>query len=480
MFLFKPPVILPPEESKEPPKYVPPISKPWITYGSEKEIEETLFKDNRPLYEFEVKIPRENISNRQIKFKDVNEPKDSSVTINSLEDKTFDLHRKELSTSIQAAPELIDNSAQTQWKYPKNAITQYEPRTLDENEIEKILKNPNLNEFISSTIPLLSSALQQNEIMNAFADDWKNLGEEMSTIGGPGDIHLKEYQSFSDIHNSKNKIVTCVQWHPTLKGIIAMSLASNYKLYERIDNLAKSVVAPSLILIWSFFDPIQPKLFLEAPSDVLSFAFSPTEPNIIAGGCLNGQVALWDIQPWEERIINPRGDHRDKSLFIPGFEDESFFQTPCIRYCALSSLEFSHSQPITDLLWIPDHFEIDRNGYPTENKSNTTSQLITSAIDHQILFWDTRAKNTNANKVPTKKDQDTPMGIPQTFKHLTQWKPFLKTSLPNTEPGGDYSPTKFSISERQGDRSTRKSTNKFFILTSLILELTNFMLIKLT
>jgi hypothetical protein len=42
----------------------------------------------------------------------------------------------------------------------------------------------------------------------------------------------------------------------------------------------------------------------------------------------------------------------------PGFEDESYFLTPRIRYCALSSLEHSHNQPITDLMWIPDHFEV--------------------------------------------------------------------------------------------------------------------------
>jgi WD40 repeat protein len=58
------------------------------------------------------------------------------------------------------------------------------------------------------------------------------------------------------------------------------------------------------------------KLFLEAPCDVFSFAFSPTEPHIVAGGCINGQVALWDIKQYEDRIINPRGDHREKDLFI--------------------------------------------------------------------------------------------------------------------------------------------------------------------
>jgi len=453
-----PPIILPPETQKEPPKYMPPVSKPWVTFGSEKEIDEERFVNRRPLFTYEMKIIRDNLK-RPVKFKDVDDKKDSSQTISSVDDQLFKNHIIELNKAIQAAPEIVENSAQTQWKYPKNASTQYEPRTMDEKESQKILSEPYLNEFSASTLPMFSSALQQNEIMNAFADDWQTLGEEMTGIGGPGDVHLKEYQSFTDIHNSKNKVVTCVQWHPSIKGIVAMSLASNFKLYERIDNFAKSVVSSSLILIWSFFDPIQPKLFLEAPCDVFSFAFSPTEPHIVAGGCINGQVALWDIKQYEDRIINPRGDHREKDLFIPGFEDDAFFQTPRIRYCALSALEFGHTAPITHLTWIPDHFEVDRNGFPTECRSGINSQIMTASIDHQILFWDTKAKN-QVVKQPTKKDPDLPMGVSQLFKHLVQWKPFLRVTLPCSDPGGDFSPTKFTISERQGDKSIVDSEDK--------------------
>lgn len=53
------------------------------------------------------------------------------------------------------------------------------------------------------------------------------------------------------------------------------------------------------------------------------------------------------------------------------------------------------------------------------------------------------------------------MNVPQTFKHLSTWKPLLKVTLPCSDPGGDFSPTKFSISERQGDRST---SNTFYFL----------------
>lgn len=61
-------------------------------------------------------------------------------------------------------------------------------------------------------------ALQQNEIMNTFIDDWKCLAEEESTFGDKTDTHLKEYQSFTDLHSLTEKMVTSVSWHPTVYG----------------------------------------------------------------------------------------------------------------------------------------------------------------------------------------------------------------------------------------------------------------------
>ena len=48
------------------------------------------------------------------------------------------------------------------------------------------------------------------------------------------------------------------------------------------------------------------------------------------------------------------------------------------------------------------------------------------------------------------------MGVPDTFKYLDlAWRPFLQIHLQKSEPGGDHQPVKFSISEKQGDRSAR-------------------------
>lgn len=88
---------------------------------------------------------------------------------------------------------------------------------------EELLKDVSLNTKIQ---PLNSSvlqnsveiALQQNEIMNTFIHDWKCLAEEEGTFGDKTDTHLKEYQSFTDLHSLTEKMITCVSWHPVIYG----------------------------------------------------------------------------------------------------------------------------------------------------------------------------------------------------------------------------------------------------------------------
>lgn len=67
-------------------------------------------------------------------------------------------------------------------------------------------------------------ALQQNEIMNAFFDDWKALREEESSSGGKPDVYLKAYQSFTDLHYFKDRTISCVCWHPTISGNVVKIL----------------------------------------------------------------------------------------------------------------------------------------------------------------------------------------------------------------------------------------------------------------
>jgi hypothetical protein len=55
------------------------------------------------------------------------------------------------------------------------------------------------------------------------------------------------------------------------------------------------------------------QLLLEAPDDIYSFQFCPTDPNIIAGGCMNGQVVMWDIAAHVDRLKQPRSNAKKKN-----------------------------------------------------------------------------------------------------------------------------------------------------------------------
>ena len=71
---------------------------------------------------------------------------------------------------------------------------------------------------------------------------------------------LQEYQSFTDLNFSKDKTISCIQWHPSIKGVVAVSVSERLTFDERIDQAAKVIMTPSLILIWSFTDPIHPQV----------------------------------------------------------------------------------------------------------------------------------------------------------------------------------------------------------------------------
>lgn len=43
-------------------------------------------------------------------------------------------------------------------------------------------------------------------------------------------------------------------------GVVAVSVAEKMTFDERIDSAAKVIMTPSLILIWSFTDPIHPQV----------------------------------------------------------------------------------------------------------------------------------------------------------------------------------------------------------------------------
>ncbi|XP_074817511.1 dynein axonemal intermediate chain 3 isoform X6 [Natator depressus] len=287
--------------------YKPPVRKPWVSLGSEKEIEEESVNESLRKIKYMISRVRREFGSK-VKFTDRNASsvKDGYIECTSYQDKNFIIKKLEKDVGTQVVPKVREMSTQTKWTYPRNAATQYFPREFSDEEKELCLSSEDLKEFIISVLLRVEIALQQNEIMNAFFDDWKALAEDESAFGGKSDAYLKEYQSFTDLHYLKHRTVSCVCWHPTIYGIIAVSVTERLSYEERIAQSGKLLLRKSPILFWSFSDPIHPQLMLDCPEDIYCFEFCPSDPNIIAGGCMNGQVVLWDISEYEEKLQNAK------------------------------------------------------------------------------------------------------------------------------------------------------------------------------
>uniref|UniRef100_A0A8C8H1N6 WD repeat domain 63 n=1 Tax=Oncorhynchus tshawytscha TaxID=74940 RepID=A0A8C8H1N6_ONCTS len=429
--------------------------QPWISLGSEQEIEEESVTDSRPRLKYRISRVRREFG-APIFFSDRNamETKDGFIECTPYQDKNFSLKQMERHTGVQTIPNLKSSSTQTQWTYPRSMCTQYEPREFSEEKKENCLQSEKLKNFVNSVASRFEMAIQQNEIMDVFFDDWKALSEEDSGYGRKADPHLKEYQSFTDLHFSKEKTISNINWHPTINGVIAVAVTERLSFEDRINGSTKLLLNPSLILFWSFSDPINPQLLLECPDDVFSFEFCPSDPNIIVGGCMNGQVLTPSL-----------------SLSL----SFSLNETPVVRYCAVSGIENGHKAPITDIQWLPGTFEVSRMGVPMENKNGICVQIVTCAPDCCVMFWDIRAPRVLQTMADQRKQKveekplENPHGVPNTFKHLDlTWKPLIRVSLPKIDTSGEYSPLKISLRDNTCDNHTGSNAGEYLPSSSTL------------
>ncbi|NXK86819.1 WDR63 protein, partial [Formicarius rufipectus] len=443
------------EDTLEVDPFKPLVPRPWVSLGSEKEVEEESVKDTGTKIRYKISRVRRKFG-APIAFTDKNasHEKDSYVECTSYEDKTFSIQMLERDVGVQAVPKIREASIQTKWTYPKNAATQYFPRQLSKEEKAESLSSERMKQFLTSVHLRMEIALQQNEIINAFFDDWMALGEDESSSDGKPDVYLKAYQSFTDTQYLKDRTISCVCCHPTICGIIAVSARKQLSYDEQVNLSSNSLLHPSVILFWSFFDPIHPQLMLECPEDIYCFQFSPGDPNIIAGGCINGQVVLWNISQHvknlqneksvADEIDNPDNEATAATEVSPGLPSlmqvqQSSTEPPLVTYCAVSSIEYSHKKSVTDIQWLPGNSEDNQKSGTSENRGENCLQLVTCSPDCSILFWDIPAIEPH---------EKPPYGVPDTSKLLDlSWKPLIKISLRERDTSIEYGPIRIILRE---------------------------------
>ncbi|NWX29707.1 WDR63 protein, partial [Notiomystis cincta] len=438
------------------------VRKPWVSLGSEKEVEEESVKERDTKIKYKISRVRRKFG-APITFTDRNasDEKDCYAECTAYEDTTFSIKMLERDVGVQTVPKLREVSTQTKWTYPKNASTQYCPRQLSNEAKAESLSSETLKEFLTAVHIRMEIALQQNEIMDVFFDDWKALAEEQEE--DKPDVYLKAYQSFTDVQYLKNRTISCVHWHPTISGLIALS-AREQPSYEEQANLSnKSLLHQSVILLWSIFHPMCLQLVLKAPEDIYCFQFSPSDPNIIAGGCVDGQVVLWDISKHEEKLQNTQPvteENMDSAEDEPGAvaagltEQSSTEPPPVVRHCAASSILYGHKKPATDIHWLPRKLEGNQKGGASEKRDGNYLQLVTCSPDCSILFWDIPSIEERerfiSEKIKEEKRSHMLLDVPDTDENLDLfWKPLIKINLRERDTDTESGPTRISLKELQ-------------------------------
>jgi len=97
---------------------------------------------------------------------------------------------------------------------------QSEAINLTEESKAALMKSAEMAEFVRTAGGLCEQALQQNETVDIFGNEFSNFeAEEMATANGSKhENNLKGLLSFTHLVYSKGRNIPCVDWHPTKSG----------------------------------------------------------------------------------------------------------------------------------------------------------------------------------------------------------------------------------------------------------------------
>ncbi len=223
---------------------------------------------------------------------------------------SFHTKKKVLELGLQAGNKMINFKSQTYYNRKVNAAIQFDPIDFINSMKAFYMKddtnmNEKLEKFIDRVSPYIEEALQSNELINVFLDDFDVLGDE-ETTGATSKISAvtNPPRTFFNHTYCKNKRVSSIKFHPTKPHLVAMSMIENLSFDDRADISGKSF--DSNVLILNFGDElmIAPNYVLETPIEVSAIEFHPENPMIMVGGCISGQLVIWDVSSVDHHITS--------------------------------------------------------------------------------------------------------------------------------------------------------------------------------
>jgi hypothetical protein len=111
---------------------------------------------------------------------------------------------------------------------------------------------------------------------------------------------IKKLFSFQYDPLVRGRSVTAMAWNAVNSDILAVSygrLEFNLGVNShKIGTKADEDLAGGLVLFWSLRNPEYPEKFLRTPHPVTSLDFSRLSPMLLAVGCYNGDVLVYDVK----------------------------------------------------------------------------------------------------------------------------------------------------------------------------------------
>ncbi|KAF2880133.1 hypothetical protein ILUMI_26044 [Ignelater luminosus] len=379
----------------------------WVSLGSENDVDEMLILCNRPLLEVEVESKYPIMPHKvQFRFRLVQNANDGYTELLASRSTFNNLYKKQIDVATQVTPAVVTNEAQTVCTYPRNMWTQYHYEYDPDKNLTKEFWD-NFESFVNRKMEILDDMLYVGGVINFYTTDYTDLVRDIKYSTVPQVAHVKEYTFLLEEGLCRGKQIASLSWHPLWTGIVACAYSyecphSYMKYKPNKDVVTEAVYNITPVLLWSFKDALRPRLHLMAPREVSVISFCPYDENILIGGCVNGQVIVWDIKNRLEGVEKEEpltaAQQRYRALMHSLMRWMKNVKDPKIVNCAaVSELEYSHRSVVSAIKWFSPFRELTKSGQLKEipeGEDRRTLQFMTAARDGTILTWDLLAKPT--------------------------------------------------------------------------------------
>jgi WD40 repeat protein len=408
--------------------------RPWVTETSidtTLEVDAYTFVPYREAVSIEISRPKDQ-TGKSVKLYDRNADVSGISEFRGVKDPNFK-SIVEKDSGFQAAAPLQEQAAQTTWNRLVNKSVQYTSSTgtdaISDNK-EALLM------FLEKALVTIENSLQQNESVDIFNDTFVITGDNDDDSGDAKTNELKELKNFGDPNYSKFKSLVAMDWVPHLPGMLAVSCVDNISFDQR--TVISGKIKTSHLLVWDFRQLVKPSVVMSAQNEILCFRFNRAkkQQGLVVGGCITGQVCLWNIGDALKTASKKKGDAGDD-------EDAEGDKGP-IAPVLVSSIDYSHKKAVSDIMWLPADVQINYRGnlVAAEHLDGQQHQFVTISGDGMIAVWDIRFRQIAAEEL---KHIGRPKHVPVEKQQAKGeepkllWAPIFKAPLKRAEGVGELS-----------------------------------------